>query len=268
MQQLKAGVDAGGSLIKIVFTENERMHFKKYQINEMDQAISWLKLVAPTVKVVLTGGRAHALQKKHFPEADIIPEFEATCEGAKVFLAEEGKTATDPFLLVNIGTGTSWHIVNGDKYERVLGSGLGGGAFTGLGSLLTSTKDFKLLSLLANEGEKGNIDILVKDIYDSGETPINGELTAANFAKGRKGIHTEADRMASLSNLIAETIVLLTMQAATIHQAQNVVFIGSTIAGNPSLKNGLEYYLNMVGLPSIFLNKAEYCGAMGAYLSV
>lgn len=268
MQQIKAGIDAGGSLIKIVYVENQRMHFKKYPITEMDQAISWLKLVAPAAKVVITGGRAHAIQKKHFPQSVIIPEFQATCEGAKAFLAEEEKKMTDPFLLVNIGTGTSWHVVNGEKYERILGSGIGGGTFTGLGSLLTSKKDYKLLSVLANEGEKGKVDLLVKDIYESAETPINGELTAANFAKGKKGNHTEADRMASLSNMIAETIVLLTMQAAAIHQVQNVVFTGSTIVGNPSLKIGLDYFLNMVGISSIFINKGEYCGALGAYLSV
>ncbi|MGX6441759.1 type II pantothenate kinase [Neobacillus sp. K501] len=267
MQQIKAGIDAGGSLIKIVFAENERMHFKKYSINEMDQAITWLKLVAPSVKVVITGGRAHAIQKKHFPQSMIIPEFQATCEGAKVFLAEEKKQLTEPFLLVNIGTGTSWHVVKGDKQVRILGSGLGGGTFTGLGSLLSSAKDFRLLSVLANEGDKGNVDVLVKDIYDAGETPINGDLTAANFAKGRKGNHTEADRIASLNNMIAENIILLTMQAASIHEVQNVVFIGSTLAGNPSLRKGLESFSEMVGLTSIFIDKSEYCGAMGAFLS-
>jgi type II pantothenate kinase len=268
MEQIKAGIDAGGSLIKIVFSENERMHFKKYSINEMDQAITWLKLVAPSVKVVITGGRSHAIQKKHFPQSVIIPEFKATCEGAKVFLAEDKTQLTEPFLLVNIGTGTSWHVVNGEKQERILGSGLGGGTFTGLGSLLSSAKDVRLLSMLANEGQKGNVDVLVKDIYDGGDTPINGDLTAANFAKGKKAIHTEADRIASLANLIAENLILLTMQAAALHKVQKVVFIGSTISGNSYFKRGLEKYSDMVGLTSIFINKGEYCGAMGAFLSV
>nr|WP_263327591.1 type II pantothenate kinase [Neobacillus sp. Marseille-Q6967] len=268
MKQIKAGIDAGGTLIKIAFIENDRFHFKKYPITEMHQAVSWLKLVAPSVKAVITGGKSQVIQEKYFPTSRIIPEFQATCKGAKVFLAEEKKALIDSYLLVNIGTGTSWHIVKGEKHERILGSGMGGGTFTGLGSLLSSTKDYKILTILANEGEKGKVDLLVKDIYESAETPINGDLTAANFAKGVKADHKEADLLASLTNMIAETTVLLTMQAAALHQVKDVIFIGSTLAGNPSLRGGLEHYMDMAGLTSLFLSKGEYCGAMGACLSV
>jgi type II pantothenate kinase len=74
--------------------------------------------------------------------------------------------------------------------------------------------------------------------------------------------------MAAISNMIVETIFLLTMQAAEIHQVKEVVFIGSTLIGNESLKKGLEYYMNMMGLSATFLKNGEYCGATGAYLSV
>jgi type II pantothenate kinase len=265
---VKAGIDAGGSLVKIAYEEKDRIHYKKYHINELNQAISWLKIAATEMKVALTGGKAHLIQKKYFPEGEIVPEFQATCEGARMFLLKEEKNIEEPFLLVNIGTGTSWHIVNGEKYERILGSGVGGGIFTGLGSLLTSEEDFGKLTALANKGDKGKVDLLVKDIYESDEPPIDGNLTAANFAKGSKVKHSDADRMAAISNMIVETIFLLTMQAAEIHQVKEVVFIGSTLIGNESLKKGLEYYMNMMGLSATFLKNGEYCGATGAYLSV
>ena len=158
--------------------------------------------------------------------------------------------------------------MNGEKVERILGSGMGGGTFTGLGSLLTQVRDYQQLTVLAQEGNKGNVDMIVKDIYESAESPINGDLTAANFAKGKKINHTEADRLAALANMIAETIVLLTSQAAAIHQVKSAVIIGSAMVGNPLLKNNLESYMNMVGLSTVFLEKGEYCGAIGAYLSV
>lgn len=268
MQVKKAGIDAGGSLIKVVYQEEGRMHYRKYDINMADQAIAWLKIVAPAVKVGLTGGKAQIIQKKYFSEAVIIPEFQATCEGVRLFLLEEGKKIDQPFLLVNIGTGTSWHFINDEKYERILGSGIGGGTFTGLGTLLTSEEDYHQLTVLANEGDKGNIDLLVKDIYESDETPIDGSLTAANFAKGTMVMHTEADRMAALINMIAETIVLLTLQAAAIHQVKEIVFIGSTLVGNHSLKKCLEYYMNRLSLSSTFLHNGEYCGAAGAQFFV
>lgn len=265
---MKAGIDAGGSLIKIVYQENHQMHYKKFSIEELDCAISWFKLVAPNVTVALTGGKSHFIQKKYFPEGVIIPEFQATCEGARLFLLEENNKFDHPFLLVNIGTGTSWHVVNDDKYERILGSGVGGGTFTGLGALLTDEDEYHQLTCLANEGEKGNIDLLVRDIYESDEPPIDGNLTAANFAKGTKVKHMDSDRMASLSNMIAETVVLLTLQAGAIHKINKVVYIGSTLVDNPSLRKNLELYTGMFGLSSLFLHNGEYCGAAGAYFSV
>jgi type II pantothenate kinase len=265
VQQIKVGIDAGGSLVKIAFQDNKRMHYKKYLLTELDQAISWLKMISPGLEIALTGGRAEYIQKKYFSGALIIPEFQATCEGALTLIAEEGGKFNEPFLLINIGTGTSWHLVSGDKYERILGSGLGGGTFIGLGSLLTSVENYYKLTQYATEGDKGNIDMLVKDIYESGQSPINGDLTAANFAKGKTVQHSDADRLAALSNMIAETIALLTMQSAAIHHTKNAVLIGSAIVGNPALRNSLENYLKMVGLSPRFVSNGEYCGARGAF---
>ncbi|KGM45954.1 type II pantothenate kinase [Neobacillus niacini] len=268
MHRNTAGIDAGGSLIKIVYQENERMHFKKFHIKEKDAAISWLKLSVPSLHVALTGGKSSVIQKKYFPKSIIIPEFQATCEGTRFLLAAENKSLGENYLIVNIGTGTSWHVVKGDKVERILGSGIGGGTFTGLGSLLTKVRGYRQLTVLAEEGNKGNVDMMVKDIYESGESPVNGELTAANFAKGIRQKHSEGDRLASLSNMIAETIVLLTSQAATIHQVKNAVIIGSATVGNHPLKQALEFYMNMVGVTPVFLEKGEYCGAIGAHITV
>lgn len=265
---MKVGIDAGGSLVKIVFQENEKLLYKTYPIDKLNQAISWLKMIAGDCKIGLTGGRAQLIQRDYFQNGVIIPEFQATCEGARWFLLEESRNLEAPFLLVNIGTGTSWHIVNGEKYERILGSGVGGGMFTGFGSILTAEEDYHQLTVLAQEEDKGKVDLLVKDIYESAETPIDGNLTAANFAKGMKLKHSEADRMAALANMIVETIVLLTLQAAAIHKTKAVIFIGSTLIGNQALKAGLEFYMNMLGLSATFLKNGEYCGAMGAFLSV
>ncbi|OLS36857.1 type II pantothenate kinase [Bacillus sp. MRMR6] len=259
-----AGIDAGGSLIKVVYEEQDKMHYKIYQIDELNQVMAWLKVIS-LHKVALTGGKAEFIKQQYFPQAVVVPEFQATCEGALFFLKEK---RVNPFLLVNIGTGTSWYVIKGEHYERVLGSGVGGGTFTGLGSLLATSSNYFKLSELAAKGIKGNVDLLVKDIYQSSEAPIDGELTAANFAKGTKVEQSEADRMASLSNMIAETITLLTLQTAGLHSIKDIVMIGSALTGNPSLKKGLEFYLNMVGLSFEFLANGEYCGAMGAYQSV
>jgi type II pantothenate kinase len=259
------GIDAGGSLIKIAYDENSRLHFKKYPIEDLDSALNWLKMFAASKRIVLTGGKAGMIKADFFPEAEIVNEFMAACEGANYLMEQEKVSLQEKVLLVNIGTGTSWFAMEGSHYERVLGSGIGGGTFMGLGTLLGNSRDFSELVELASRGTRGNVDLLVKDIYHPEESPITGDLTASNFAKASKGKESSAaDQMASAINMISETITLLSVQAATLHSTKKVVYIGSTISGNNPLQSYLELYAKMSGLETVFLRDGEYSGALGA----
>ncbi|KAJ1354373.1 hypothetical protein KIN20_011289 [Parelaphostrongylus tenuis] len=71
-----------------------------------------------------------------------------------------------PFLLVNIGTGISVLKVDSPStFQRVGGSSMGGGAFIGLGHLLTTAQNFDDLLLMAEKGDHRKCDTLVCDIY-------------------------------------------------------------------------------------------------------
>lgn len=259
------GIDAGGTLIKITFKENGRVHKRKYQLNHLENAMEWLKMFLATRKVVLTGGRAGKLKREFFPEAEIVDEFTATCVGAKYLMEAEGITTAEKFLLINIGTGTSWFMVNGNLYERILGSGLGGGTLLGLGSLLTGISDFSQLVHFASEGDRERVDLLVKNLYFPEIPPIPGELTASNFACAIPAEKSSAeDRMSAVSNMIAETISIITSQAAALHGVKRCVYIGSSIAGNRPLQSKLGLYAEMMGLVPIFLTDGEFSGAVGA----
>jgi type II pantothenate kinase len=259
------GIDAGGSLIKIAYEEDGRIHLRKYPIGELEQAINWLKWIAANKKVVLTGGKAEAVKANYYHNAEIINEFTAVCEGAKYLMQKEKISLDKKILLVNIGTGTSWFTIEGENYNRVLGSGIGGGTFMGLGSLLDGPRGFSDLVNMAFKGDRANVDLLVKDIYDQGEPPIPADLTASNFAKAATGYESSvADGIASAINMISETITLLTMQAAAIHKTNKVIFIGSTLAGNSPLQESLSAYSKMSGLESSLLRDGEFSGAIGA----
>ncbi|WP_207789258.1 type II pantothenate kinase [Neobacillus terrae] len=266
MQRL--GIDAGGTLIKIAVEENGKYHLKMYPLDELESVMSWLKMSAPIAKVALTGGKANQLKKQFLHDAIMVEEFQATCDGARFLLMEEKKELQVPYLLVNIGTGTSWYHIKGSESERILGSGLGGGAYMGLGSLLAKEVGFHQLTEFAAVGNKGKADLLVKDIYEGEEPPIGADLTAANFAKVSKGTPSKEDLISSLSNMIAENIVLLSLQAAAIHHVKDIVYIGSTLSGNSALKNSLESYTEMLSLTPHFLEKGQFCGAYGALLSL
>ncbi|MGA9227706.1 MAG: type II pantothenate kinase [Mesobacillus sp.] len=265
MNENTIGIDAGGSLIKIAFEENSRLRFKKYPIEDIDSALTWLKMFAASNRIVLTGGKAGMIKADFFPEAEIVNEFTAACEGAKYLMEQEKMSLLEKVLLVNIGTGTSWFTMDGSQYNRVLGSGIGGGTFMGLGALLGKNRDFSELVELASRGSRGNVDLLVKDIYHPEDPPIPGELTASNFAKvSAPNEYSPADHMASVINMISETITLLTVQTATLNSTKKVVYIGSTLSGNKLLQSSLELYAKMSGLETVFLRDGEYSGALGA----
>lgn len=267
MDSNTVGVDAGGSLIKIAYEEKGRHHFRKYPIEEMEGALSWLKMIAGNRRIVLTGGKTGLIKSGYFPDAGVIDEFTAVCEGAKYLLRQVKMDAGNKFLIVNIGTGTSWFSVEDGKYERVLGSGVGGGTFMGLGYLLTGSREYTELVERSTRGVRGNVDLLVGDIYHPQEPPIPGELTASNFAKAvSSNESSEDDKMASVMNMISETITILTAQAAALHTTNRIVFIGSTLAGNAPLQASLREFSLMSGLEPVFIPNGEYSGAVGAML--
>lgn len=74
--------------------------------------------------------------------------------------------ATFPYLVVNIGSGVSiLKVSSPGVYERVSGTSLGGGTYWGLCRLLTNAATYDEVLDLAETGDAGTVDMLVKDIY-------------------------------------------------------------------------------------------------------
>ncbi|PAE26619.1 type II pantothenate kinase [Bacillus sp. 7894-2] len=267
MKPVKIGIDAGGSLLKMAFEEQGQIHYKSYRIDELDSSMNWLKMTAADAEVALTGGKAEYLKKEFFQNALLFPEFESSGIGASYLLKQDG-LSNENFILSIIGTGTSICLNRDGKILRVSGSGIGGGTLMGLGRLLTGEKDFSSLVSLAGSGKAENTDIMVKDIYSPFDPPIDGSLTASNFGKMKDGQISKEDKAASLTNMIAETIVLLSTQAAVHHQIDDIIYIGSTLRNNTPLKHLIKKYTVMVGKDPVFIEEGAYCGALGAMLSL
>lgn len=260
----KVGVDAGGSLVKIAYKESSRFHYKIYPIEEFDKVINWLNIFNSDTIIHLTGGKSHLIKEKISQESVLIDEFEAMTMGAKILLDESKKSLDTSFILASIGTGTSIYYVQNGNYERLLGIGIGGGTFIGLGSIISGTTSFHKLVELAAQGHKDKVDLLVKDIYAPGPAPLLGELTAANFGKAHRNYTNKSDQLASLVQLISETIILLISQAAANKQTNTVVLAGSTLDGNAPLKAAFSSFQNMLGMNLIFLENGSFAGARGA----
>lgn len=260
------GIDAGGSLTKIAYREQGKFHVKTYPNEDMDELIRWLQMVAPNGRIFLTGGKSAYL--KHITGGTVVDEFQALADGTRFLLHEEKRSFADNYLLVSIGTGTSFFHIKSNEYERVLGSGIGGGTWMGLGKLIAGNDKFNDLVQFAAEGNHEKSDLLVRDIYEPNEPPIPGELTAANFGKAHVNEQAKvSDQLAALTQLIGETILQFAGQVASSRKIEKIVFIGSTLDGNAPLKNVLNSFQEMIPYEPVFLNRGAYAGAIGTLMS-
>ncbi|KML06572.1 hypothetical protein VL06_10835 [Rossellomorea marisflavi] len=261
MMKRVIGVDAGSTLTKLVYKEDGRMHYKKFLTNDHLFIRQLLKL-DPVDSVVVTGGRADLWRDmKNVP----LHEFDAVTLGTRELLKQEGNSL-DEFILVNIGTGTSFLRVKKDEYERVLGSGIGGGMFMGLGRRLTGVTDFEDLAGLAEEGTRKNSDLLVGDIYREEEVGIAPHLTASNFGKPPSSAESPGDQLRSLTNMMAETMILLSMSIAPQTSKPFLVFVGNGVEGNAALQEDLGSFREWLEYTPLFPDKGGYAGALGAYI--
>lgn len=85
---------------------------------------------------------------------------------SKVVLPYESVSSSFPYLLVNIGSGVSiLKVTSPGEYSRVSGTSLGGGTYWGLCRLLTKCATYEDVLDLAEMGNAGVVDMLVRDIY-------------------------------------------------------------------------------------------------------
>ncbi|PLT32517.1 type II pantothenate kinase [Bacillus sp. V5-8f] len=267
MSVKKIGIDAGGSLLKMAYFEEEKLHVRTHSYQDTTSLIQWLMMIAPNAEILITGGKSRLIREKLVTLAKEIDEFEATPAGAAYLFKQEAKHSLKPSILVNIGTGTSIYLLKEDSADRIGGTGVGGGTLLGLGKLLTGIHTFREIVSLADKGNRSVIDLQVKDIYEPLEPPIPGHFTASNFGKAADGDAAgKEDLLAALTGMIAETVMLLAVQAASSRQIEDIVYIGGTVAGNQPLQSYLTESTQAFGCRPIFLDKGEYSGAVGALL--
>ncbi|RYM06363.1 type II pantothenate kinase [Sporolactobacillus sp. THM7-7] len=263
------GIDAGGTLIKVVLKDESGLRFRSIPLSEADACVSWLESDYPDAEIQLTGGKA-ALFEKALSGRSVhsIPEFAASCTGVRFLLKEQFGREPASFILTNVGTGTSIHFVSGEENRRIGGSGVGGGTIIGLSGLLTGTYDFSRMMKLSAGGRRQHVDLTVAHIYEGQTPPIPGNLTASNFGLVSPGGQevSNADKLAAVIGLVAETVTTISVLAAEKEGADTVVYIGSSFAGNPLMKEVVESYSRFRGTVPVIPEKGPYSGAVGALL--
>jgi type II pantothenate kinase len=165
---------------------------------------------------------------------------------------------------VSLGTGTSILEIDGEAMQRVGGTALGGGTLLGLARLLCQTGSFAEITELASRGERGRVDLLVRDVYPEGGIALPPDLTASNFAKLESS--EPADLAHALLGLIGENVGIACAAIAHARSVEMLVFGGSTLEANPTLQEILRQTVQLFGREARILPDGAFCGAVGAAL--
>ncbi|TXO11346.1 type II pantothenate kinase, partial [Staphylococcus aureus] len=100
---MKVGIDAGGTLIKIVQEQDNQRTFKTELTKNIDQVVEWLNQ-QQIEKLCLTGGNAGVIAENINIPAQIFVEFDAASQGLGILLKEQGHDLAD-YIFANVGTG-------------------------------------------------------------------------------------------------------------------------------------------------------------------
>lgn len=267
----EAGVDIGATLAKaaVVPSGGDLGSFESFVCpsSDLPALAGFLSSRAP-LRLVTTGAGAHRLASlvKTSEPATIADEFESWGEGEKVLLRRADFTPSTPHYLVSLGTGTSiLRIGQEGRVSRAGGTGLGGGTLRGFAQLLLGQIDHDALTTLAFQGDRRRVDLLVRDLYPSGEIDLQGDLTASNL--GRVASRDARDIANAITGLIGENVGLL---AAALSKQEavpfplDIVYAGSTLRQNVALRDVLAFATSVGGARARFLPQGEFVGAIGA----
>jgi len=262
------GVDLGATLTKLAIRlPDGRTSFRSIPTDAIERVAQEVESIVPR-RLGLTGGGAPELARLLGLDTAPIGEFDAWRAGAEALLRRQGLAAEERYLLVSLGTGTSAMLVEGGRALRVGGTALGGGTVLGLGAALTGTRSFDELAALAARGDRRKVDLLVSEIYRSGELPLPGDVNAASFAKladPPAGRPPEASDLAhAVMGLVGENVALICHGLAVATDARRIVFGGATLRSNAALVGILKGLGAALGVDVVILADGEFAGAVGA----
>ena len=266
------GIDIGGSTTKIAGFEGDKM-LKSVQISASNAIASLFGCFGKFLydnelsledieQVNLTGVGCIAVDKPIYGLPTYrVDEFTANGVGGGYFA--QGKKE---FMVVSMGTGTSFVGVKDGVPTHLGGIGIGGGTIIGLSKLMLNTNDIDKIQELAQGGRVEHIDLRVGDISPKPLPGLNLEVTASNFGKASSRANCE-DKAAGIVHMVIESIC---QTAALISQGTNMkdfILIGA-LTNFPECESVCKMIKTMFpDLNFIVPKDGEYGTAIGTALA-
>ena len=191
-------------------------------------------------------------------------------EFASVGLGGLYLSGLDEAIVVSMGTGTALIYAKKKKYGDLAkvsylgGTGVGGGTLVGLSRKMLGVDNVEHIEQLSEQGNLDNVDLRIKDISADNNFQINEDITASNFGK-LSDLASSADIARGISNMVAETIAMLSVFAARSYGIKKVVLTGNltTLDSVTRVFEGLE---EKFGVEFIIPEKAQFATVIGAAL--
>lgn len=225
------GIDIGGSTTKIAgFHEEELLQSVQVKANTpvaslfgaFGQFLLENKLnLQDIAQIRLTGvGSSSIGQPIYGIPTYHVDEFVADGVGGRFFSKGE------KIVVVSMGTGTTYVLVDGEKLTHLGGIAIGGGTIMGLSKLMLNTDDVDTLKEMSLKGNVGNIDLRIGDISQRPLPGLDLDITAANFANVSPNASKE-DMAAGIVHMVLENICHTGTLIARSHGVEEFILIGS-----------------------------------------
>lgn len=261
------GIDLGGSAVKVVGMEGERILFTHYENNSLRTASAIIKNVLDKSGASLEAVEGIVATGLGAERSDV----EALGRPVKrmVELSAIGRGATflagvERAVIANTGTGTSFIKACDGEYTHLGGTGMGGGTLVGLGGCILGTGDVVEIDRLAKEGDLHQVDLTVGDLCSGAGSTLPPDLTAANLAK----VTIDADRndwAAGILNLVTQVIGTMCVLSCAAAGLDTVVVTGA-LASLPFAVDCYAFFQRMYGLRFILPEEGRFATAVGAVL--
>ena len=189
-----------------------------------------------------------------------VDEFDANAAAGRI-VRPSGKC-----IVVSMGTGTSFVLLDGEKSEHLGGSALGGGTLISLFHLAVPGGDWALLRSLAPKGDLSRVDIQIGDVCTEGVPGLPPDITASNLGKATMNSCRE-DLTAGLVNIVLQNIGVMACLAGKARGVRDFVLIGR-LASLPLADRIFARLETLHGVRFIIPELPEYMTAAGAAASV
>ena len=271
------GIDVGGSTTKIVgFKEvdGKREIFAPQFISANDPLTSTYGAfgkftdenriaISDIDRVFMTGvGASYIKRNLYGIECIRVPEF--TCIGrGGLYLS-----GLEDALIVSMGTGTAIVHAGRDGSTKYLGgTGVGGGTLVGLSKLMCGAESIDHIVEIASTGNLANVDLRIKDMTAAGTAPVmNADMTAANFGNV-SDVATKADIAKGISNLVYETVGMVSVFASRSVGVTDIVLTGNLTRLESCTRKFEEFNHLGYGVRFTVPDLSEFSTAIGCAIS-